>query len=192
MTGCYRRATPFIMSLMMAFMLPLTFYIMVASPVSDCGCFGDFIRLSNTMTFLKNVAITAGLVYIWTKNKRLDGIFRPGVQWIVASICGIYALTVGLVGYNVQPMVDFRSFAAGTSLSPADALDDEDVEFEFIYSRGNEQRTFREDNLPDSTWTFVDRRIVEGSADETHSELNIMDHEGRMLLPRRFRRKGSR
>lgn len=178
MTGSYRRSALWVMMAMMAFMLPLTFYIMIASPVSDCGCFGDFMHVSNGATFAKNVVITAALIYMLPRNGRLDGIYRPGVQWIVAVICGFYALTVGLVGYNVQPMVDFRSFSAGTLLTPSDDEADDDVEFEFVYERGSERRSFTADDLPDSTWTFVDRRLIGGKPLASRTELTVTEADG--------------
>ena len=39
--GCYKRVAPWGLFLTMVVMLPLTAYIWIADPVSDCGCFGD-------------------------------------------------------------------------------------------------------------------------------------------------------
>ena len=39
--GVYRRYTTFLTLLMMSFMTPLTLYLAIFNPVSDCGCFGD-------------------------------------------------------------------------------------------------------------------------------------------------------
>ena len=50
MVGAMRRATVWLSAAFMVVMLTLTAYIAVADPVSDCGCFGDFIILSNYMT----------------------------------------------------------------------------------------------------------------------------------------------
>lgn len=46
-TGCYKRTSAWLMSLIMLGMLPLTLYIWIADPVSDCGGFGDFLVISN-------------------------------------------------------------------------------------------------------------------------------------------------
>ena len=70
--GCYRRASVWLLSLIMAVMLPLTLYIAVWSPVDDCGCFGDFLILSNTATFIKNLFISAGLLYLIIYNTRVQ------------------------------------------------------------------------------------------------------------------------
>ncbi|MDE7475120.1 MAG: DoxX family membrane protein, partial [Duncaniella sp.] len=77
MFGCYRRAGVWLLLLMMAFLLPLTLYIVVADPVADCGCFGDFIILSNTATFVKNIVLTLLLVYLALFNTRVGGLFVP-------------------------------------------------------------------------------------------------------------------
>ena len=42
--GIRRRATSWLFLLFMSVMTPLTFYLALADPVSDCGCFGDAVR----------------------------------------------------------------------------------------------------------------------------------------------------
>ena len=54
---------------MLAFMVVMTLvtvWIWMADPVSDCGCFGDAIRLTNGETLLKNI-ILLGLVCLVAK-----------------------------------------------------------------------------------------------------------------------------
>lgn len=164
--GCYKRAVVWLMALMMAFMLPLTAYIYVADPVSDCGCFGDFLVISNSATFVKNIFLTLFLLYLLKFNRLVDGLFVPYVQWIIGGLLSLYILIVALYGYNIQPLIDFRRFGPGTDLlaEVSDADEDNDgAEYEFIYEKDGRQSSFTIDNLPDSTWTFVDRKLVGGS-----------------------------
>lgn len=157
-TGCYKRTASWGAMAIMAFMLPLSAYIMIANPVDDCGCFGDFWVISNTATFFKNLAITAGLVYLCVYNKRTFGLFHPYLQWIVATVSYVYIMIIGLVGYNLQPLVDFRPYKVGTSLVADDM--DREPQFEFVYEKEGVRQMFNVDSLPDSTWSFVDRMAV--------------------------------
>ncbi len=180
MLGLYRRSAPLLLLLVMCGLLPLTLYIYVCEPVADCGCFGDFLILSNAATFWKNVALTALLVWLLIYNRRVRGLFSIPVQWLVGGILSFYILVVGMVGFGIQPMIDFRSFPVGTSLvaSASDDEDDATVEFEFIYeSPSGERRAFTTDSLPSDDWTFVDRRQTSGRDAEGYSatEFVILD-----------------
>lgn len=156
-TGCYKRTSAWLITAIMAVMLPLTFYIMLFNPVSDCGCFGDFIVISNGATFVKNLVLTAMLVYLLVNNRKVDGIFTAYSQWLVAFIAFCYILSVGLLGYHVQPLIDFRPFKVGVSLADT-AFDDDDADgLRFIYEKNGLRQEFDAYSLPDSTWTFVER-----------------------------------
>lgn len=156
LTGCYRRVVTWLLGVTMVFMLPLTFYIMIYDPVSDCGCFGDLIKISNTATFVKNVALSLAILYLIKYNRCVKGLYLPYCQWIVAFLAGVYVLIVALVGYNVQPMVDFRSFPVGSRFAYNDS-DDSENEVLFIYEKNGEKAAFRADELPDSTWVYAGR-----------------------------------
>ena len=53
--------------LFMVFFLPLTLWIAIKNPVSDCGCFGDALILSNWDTFYKNIVLSifATVVFLY-------------------------------------------------------------------------------------------------------------------------------
>ena len=171
-TGSYKKSSPWIATIIMILMLPLSAYIMIANPVDNCGCFGDYLVISNFATFCKNLAITIGLIYLCIFNKRTFGIFKPYIQWIVATICYIYILVIGFVGYNVQPLVDFRSYKVGTEFIPKNSSDN--ITFNFIYEKNGIKQSFDIDSLPDSTWTFVERTKI-GSDSTTNHSITIYD-----------------
>ena len=181
--GCYRRTAVWLLSAMMAVMLPLTLYIALYSPVDDCGCFGDFLIISNTATFIKNIFISAALIYLILYNTRVSGLFFPYVQWIVGGLVTLYILAVEFYGYNVQPLIDFRQYTAGTTLLPPDNDDESDEDtaaetvYEYTYSKDGREETFTIDALPDSTWTFVSRKLVSGGEMKTDGFTVIEDGE---------------
>lgn len=179
--GCYRRAAVWVLTAFIAFMLPLTGYIWAVDPVSDCGCFGDWLVLSNAATFIKNVGITIALVPLLMWNRRVAGVFVPYTQWFVGAWVSAFIIVVGIVGFNVNPMLDFRRFPVGTDLYAAvNGLYDRSLEpvYEFIYAKDGKEQAFSEDNLPDEDdgWQFVDRRLVAGS-EEFNDGITIFDAE---------------
>lgn len=186
--GCLRRVAVWVAGAFMVVMLPLTAWIMIANPVADCGCFGDALVISNTATFLKNVALAIMIAYLLRFNRQTPCLFLPLSQWMVAAASIIYCLTMGLVGYLVQPAVDFRPYPSGTSLAvSADASD-----IKLIYTKDGQQKHFSTDSLPDDTWEYVGRAADEAAqADNMHFAIfdgeddvtaSVIEPEGEQML----------
>lgn len=187
--GCYKRSAVYLLTLIMAGMLVLSAYIAIADPVDDCGCFGDFLVISNTATFLKNIVLVGLLIYLCFKNSRVAGLFTTYSQWLVAFLAVLYLCVIGYFGYNVQPLVDFRPYPVGDSL--ISASNDDGSEMMFIYEKDGKRETFAVENLPDSTWRFVDRVESEKTADRRNFAIfdgdddvtdDVIFSEGKQLL----------
>lgn len=161
-TGSFRRAAPIAVLAMMAVMLPLTVWIYVTNPVSDCGCFGDLFVLSDGMTLLKNIVITALGVLLLVCNRRSGCLLRPSLQWLGIALAGVYGLTISIIGWNIQPVVDFRPYPTGSVMGVAEAAESAPV---YVYSKDGVESEFSLDALPDSTWTFVATRTAQGGED---------------------------
>ncbi|MDY4650411.1 MAG: DoxX family protein [Muribaculaceae bacterium] len=164
--GCYRRSTPIMALLFMLVMLPLTLWIAVSDPVKDCGCFGDFIILSNWATFYKNVVLTLLIVWLLKYNSKSITIISPAFQWMESVLSIALIAIVSFVGYMVQPLLDFRTYKIGTELISYDGMSTDDSDeptFRFIYAKDGVEQAFGEDDaLPDeeSGWEFVRREEV--------------------------------
>lgn len=162
-TACLRRVAVWTAAAFMAVMLPLTIWIAAANPVSDCGCFGDLLVLSNTGTLIKNIFIALGVGLLWRYNRRRRGLYPAPVQWLVIVGTWLYPLAIGYAGYQTQPLVDFRPFKTGTMLFGESHEEDEGV---FVYEKDGVEEHFRLDALPDSTWTYVrtEGDVAEGNS----------------------------
>lgn len=162
--GLMRRAAAWLAAAFMVFMLPLTAYIAVANPVSDCGCFGDFLVISNTATLLKNIVLSAFIVVLLLRNDRVAGLYCKGIQWLVVVGAMAYSCALAFIGYRYQPLVDFRRYPVGSELYRS-ADDSEDDNGTYYYEKDGHQEAFDVDALPDSTWTFVRAEFDDSSAD---------------------------
>lgn len=172
LTGSLRRTAAWLAAAIMAVMLPLTAYIALANPVDDCGCFGDALVISNTATFLKNLVLTALAVFLCIFNRRARCLFAPWIQWLQVAVGGAYMLIIGLLGYHVQPLLDFRPYPVGEPLT-----DTEGARTVYVYERNGQTREFPEDDLPDEAegWEFVDVRTLRPASGKS---LELLDAEG--------------
>lgn len=191
LTGCLRRTAPIAAAAMMAFMLPLTLYIYIADPVADCGCFGDLIVLSNGATLFKNIIITFLVIILIIYNKRRKSLITPSLQWIALALTGIYGLVIAVIGWNFQPILDFRPFPPGSMI--IENADSQDTPPAYLYTKDGVTRSFTLDALPDSTWAFVSAQdpltgddtalaIFDGDYDVTDEILNEDSLQGDVLL----------
>lgn len=163
LSGCFRKSMPVVAAAIMAFMLPFSLWIAIKNPVSDCGCFGDALLLSNWATFWKNVALSGGVAWLILFNRRCLCLVTPALQWMAFVTSGVFIVIIELLGYNAQPLIDFRPYRIGETILGESELPDDSPRFRFIYEKDGERRVFSEDDtLPDedSGWKFVDREEI--------------------------------
>lgn len=175
LSGCFRRGTVVAAIIIMAFMLPLSFWIAIADPVSDCGCFGEAFIISNWTTFEKNIIIVICLIWLFKFNKTAISLIAPALQWLCFLASFALIGFIEIVGYYYQPLIDFRAYPIGTNLNRDDDNNTES-KVSFIYKKDNVERIFSEDDIlpdEDSGWVFVSRIINEKDRESTDNQFRI-------------------
>lgn len=157
--GISRRKASTFTVMFMTLMTLLTVYIFIFNPVSDCGCFGDVIILSNGATLAKNIVLLAAAI-ILKRYSKLQAEFVPDkVKWLISiiSMASILAYSVYCVVY--LPFIDFLPFKVGTNLRAnyESYRDPSNFEVKIIYEKdGRKLELDINDDDPDSTWTYVE------------------------------------
>ncbi|MDO4461912.1 MAG: DoxX family protein [Bacteroidia bacterium] len=146
----------------MAIFTPLTLYIAIYNPVSDCGCFGDAVKITNWQTFYKNLAFVPLCILIFMFRHSFKTRIKRWRKAIVL-LCG---LTVGglftLKGLTDEPLIDFRPYSVGTNISEAMSIPEDAPQAEykttFILQKDGIYEEFDEHTYPyeDTTWVYVD------------------------------------
>ena len=94
----------------------LTWYSAYYNKVTDCGCFGDAIKLTPWETFYKNVILIAFIIVLVIKVDVIKPIFGGKIPKLITLI------SLGLFMFIVQhvlthlPIIDFRAYAVGKNL----------------------------------------------------------------------------
>ena len=66
----FLRITSWITLAFMVFFTILTFVLALTNPVTDCGCFGDALVITNWQTFYKNIILLALAIYIFAQRNK--------------------------------------------------------------------------------------------------------------------------
>jgi len=161
-----QKAGIWIIMLMMLVFTPLTFILALSNPVSDCGCFGDAIHLTNWQTFGKNIILIIPAIYLFiNRNDTVSGKTSTR-EWSLISVLAI--LFVAFIFYNLHylPVIDFLPYKTGTYIPDKMIIPEgkhgDMYESTFIYEKNGVQKEFTLENYPagDTSWKFIDQKSV--------------------------------
>ena len=154
-----RRLVSLIVMILMVVMTLLTLWLAIANPISDCGCFGDALVLTNWQTFWKNVVLLAAAVVVWRYPLDMGRIISRSNQWIVMNYSAFFILVI-IAGRSLYtlPQFDFRPYHIGTNLREGwqRMMDGEDSPYaEFFIEDIDEGEDITEQVLNDEGYTFL-------------------------------------
>ena len=154
-----RRLVSLIVMILMVVMTLLTLWLAIANPISDCGCFGDALVLTNWQTFWKNVVLLAAAVVVWRYPLDMGRIISRSNQWIVMNYSAFFILVI-IAGRSLYtlPQFDFRPYHIGTNLREGwqRMIDGEDSPYaEFFIEDIDEGEDITEQVLNDEGYTFL-------------------------------------
>ena len=155
--------------------------------VTDCGCFGDFIRLKPYTSFWKDVILDVLVVILLVGRKHMYTLLSGRIGSMVVTIAAAASLYFCFANFLWGlPMIDFRPYAVGKNIKdgmtlPPGAKKDS-VLMVFVYNKDGKQVELSMDELKniDSTYTFVDRKdkvIREGDRAPIH-DFSIVAADG--------------
>ena len=111
-----KMASTTLVLLMMILMTPLTLWVALADPVTDCGCFGDAIVLTNWQSFCKNIVLLIMAYIVWKWPHDMVRLISTSGQWIATNYSAIFIVAVSGWSLYDLPYLDFRPYHVGTDL----------------------------------------------------------------------------
>lgn len=95
----------------------LTWYSAYYNKVTDCGCFGDFMKLTPWQSFYKDVILTILIIFLVINSKHIKPLFSNKTA---ASITILSFFASMFLAYHVLthlPLIDFRPYAIGNNIT---------------------------------------------------------------------------
>ena len=172
--GWQMRIFSWLLLLLILFFTFLTGYAYLSGKFKNCGCFGDCIPITPLTSFLKDLVLTALIVFLFGNRHKIQPLFSKGVNFIVILLVAAFSFGLQWYALNYQPPVDCLPFKKGNNISekmqvPAGALPDS-FAIRFIYEKGGKQFGFAPAELPAdlNTYNYVsrtDKLVRKGNAE---------------------------
>ena len=148
------------------FFLFLTGYSAFFNKITDCGCFGDAVKLTPWETFYKNIVLLVLILFLWWKQSYIRPLFskKTTTAWAYLSVlAGLF-----LMIYTVRhlPLIDFRPYAIGKNINEGMQIPEGAPQAKFkdiwYYKVDGKVKEFSNEDEP---WNipgaeFVDRKTI--------------------------------
>ncbi len=124
--GYLKKFTLWSSLLMMLFFLLLTFYTAYFHKVTDCGCFGDAVKLTPWGTFWKDVALIVLILILFFGQKYIKPLTSVKGMRIITFATFVAGMVLSYYVLMHLPIIDFRPFKIGANIKegmsiPSDA-----------------------------------------------------------------------
>ncbi|MDP4264371.1 MAG: DoxX family protein [Bacteroidota bacterium] len=160
--------------LLILFFTFLTGYTYVTGKPTNCGCFGDCLPITPKASFLKDVALTILIGFLFWQRDKIRPLFSPGVSILSVLAAAVFSFGIQWYMLNYLPFVDCLPFKKDKNIArqmkiPAGAVRDS-FAIVFIYEKAGKQYEFAPAELPAdlASYQFVkrsDKLIRKGNAE---------------------------
>ena len=156
----------------------LTFYSAAFNKVTDCGCFGDFIKLTPWTSFSKDMLLLGIWAVVFFNQRFLRRSFVRGMAGLMTmTIVGALIIGIGVRALGHLPYFDFLPYKVGNNIAqqmkPAEA-----PRYRYTFERNG--KTMEADSFPsDTTWKYQAMTLLNpDKAKAAITDFIVTDPEG--------------
>jgi uncharacterized membrane protein YphA (DoxX/SURF4 family) len=173
--GVKSRLTVWTLALMILFFTFLTFYSAYFNKVTDCGCFGDAIKLTPWESFYKDVILVVLIAILFVFQKDLP---KSSPKWanVVTVVCFVSAIVLSVLAIRNLPFIDFRAYNVGVNI-PQNMMPSSPLQYDYVMEKNGERFVF--DQYPvDESLEFVEMNLKNPEALPKISDFAVWNDEG--------------
>jgi hypothetical protein len=128
--------TMWIILLLMIFFTYLTFYSAFFNKVTDCGCFGDAIKLTPWESFTKDIVLMVFILHLFWYRKSYQPVLYTKEGHMVIAASTLLCVFLGVYAIRHLPFIDFRAYRIGNNI-PQQMQPAEAAVFEYYFKRND-------------------------------------------------------
>jgi uncharacterized membrane protein YphA (DoxX/SURF4 family) len=148
------KITSWIIFAIITFFTFLTFYSAYFNKVTDCGCFGDFLKLKPWTSFTKDVVLLVLILIIIAYRKIFKELNFAQISVIITTIL---SFGIGIYAIRYLPPIDFLPYAIGKSIpeqmKPTGVKPE--IEYTFLNKKSNEEIVTKEYLMDTLAYKFL-------------------------------------
>jgi hypothetical protein len=155
---------------LMVFFTFLTFYSAYFNKVTDCGCFGDAIKLTPWQSFLKDVFLMVFIMHLFWYRKTYVPVLRTREGHAVVGFVTVLCIFLGVYAINHLPFIDFRAYRIGNNI-PAQMKPEEQPVFEYVFVRKDNGEEVRSEKYLMDTVQYTYKSVEQTNAGRTKAKI---------------------
>jgi hypothetical protein len=174
----YLRQTLGVLLALLVFFGFLTFYSAAFNKVTDCGCFGDFIKLTPWTSFGKDMFLLVLWGVVFLNRRFLRHSFLRGTAGLMGmTVASAIAIGIGVRALGHLPYFDFLPYKVGNNIAkemkPAEAP-------RYRYTFERDGKTMESETFPtDSTWKYKSMTVLNPEKSKAAiTDFSVTDPEG--------------
>ncbi|MBK0403302.1 DoxX family protein [Adhaeribacter sp. BT258] len=154
----------------------LTFYSAYFNKVTDCGCFGDAIKLTPWESFTKDIVLLVMIVILLATKRYIPAPKNYAAGALVTGMATVFSLAVGMYAILHEPIIDFRAYKIGNNI-PALMKPSEPLRYKYIMEKNGEEKEF-EVYPTDTTWVYKQMVALNPEAGPKITDFSVWNDEG--------------
>jgi uncharacterized membrane protein YphA (DoxX/SURF4 family) len=151
----------------------LTFYSAYFNKVTDCGCFGDAIKLDPWQSFWKDIILMVFILHLFWFRKDYTPVLRTREGHLVVGSVTVLSLFLGVYAIRHLPFIDFRAYRIGNNI-PEQMKPKEQPVFEYVFLRKDNEEEVRSEKYLMDTTLYKYQSVRQTNEDKTKA--NITDY----------------
>ncbi len=148
----------------------LTFYSAYFNKVTDCGCFGDAIKLTPWESFIKDIILVIFILHLFWFRKK----YRPALYTVqghaVIGFTTVICLVLGIYAVLHLPFIDFRAYRIGNNI-PQQMVPPEQPIFEYTFLKKEDGEQIKSEKYLTDTLQYKYVGVEQTNEDKTKAKI---------------------